>query len=119
VERARALVPVDVEETPEDTPKPGPGSANVRFVSANVRVLTSDTFLLVTSPRTVTLTLPPTNGRVLKISIHSAFANVTHFVKTSENDYFLSRDNDGKKSCRLGVDGKHIFVGQNNVWYLC
>jgi hypothetical protein len=94
----------------------------VCFVTKNTDLTPADTFTMVNSTSSLMIRLPPLNSvpdGVLKLAIHNAYANVTHFVKTSGDDYFLSREGKGQKTYRLGVDGKTTFVGKNNIWFLC
>lgn len=95
------------------------GGGSVLLVDADTTLSGNEPFVLVTSVRTLKLTLPPIGPNTQKIAIHTAYANVTHAVLPSGNDYFISREGEGKRSCRLGVDNRHIFVGKNNVWYIC
>lgn len=95
------------------------GRDSVLLVDGDTTLSVDDTFVLVASVRTLKLTLPPIGPNTQKIAIHTAYANVTHAVFTTGNDCFISREGEGKKSCRLGVDNRHIFVGKNNMWYIC
>lgn len=94
-------------------------TGSIRFITENATIEETDTFVLVNSRKTLIIILPVIGSDTKKIQIHSAYANVTHFIKTTGVDYLLSRDGKGQQNCRLGVDGKHTFVGKNNVWFLC